>query len=538
MRNAVRLLVALVAVVLAAVLSTGPSSADPPPEVEPIIWQLNRDYPEGSPADADLSISTVYIKTHDGSDWMSTYDQHPLAVSGPQSIQTLINIYGEQGIDVAAWFVPKGTDYETQVAMALQVIDAGVTALYADLEPFAGFCYKDCAALATNFWSRVRQERPSARLGVIYDPRPWWWEQSATSLWFGNADVALPMCYWETYAGQGAFGDPAGCVTQAKADLAKLSPGRSLEYLPILQGDSTPERVELALDAAIRSGALKASLWRRGVVSNDVWHMIEDYEAPSGPHCAENLVEGCVIRDPLAGTVYLMRGGARFGFASWDDFVAMGYVARDVQVMPEGVVATVPIVPGEGTLFKEFGGDEIYIVAAGARFVYEAAAQETSGAEPLIVPPGGAGQVPLVPVEFTRVKEQSGPDSYFILHGGRIQMDAASEAALDALGTDSTLYIVPENGFEQMPILQVKRGDIDCDGTVGALDITGLLRVNFESPAGLCTSVAGNVDCIGGVNAADALLVLLYFAEIPAEPTVGCLAIGEATPALLPGAVP
>jgi hypothetical protein len=107
-------------------------------KVDPFIWQLDRDYPDGTPNDNTLPISTVYIKTHDGTDWMATYDTNPAAVTGPDAIRNLINVYGQQGIQVAAWFVPTGSDYNTQVQMAEQVIDSGVTALYADVEPFHG----------------------------------------------------------------------------------------------------------------------------------------------------------------------------------------------------------------------------------------------------------------------------------------------------------------------------------------------------------------------------------------------------------------
>ena len=229
-----RLLIVLAACSLAVMLRPADSHADAALKIEPMIWQLNRDYPDGTPSDSSLPISTLYIKTHDGTDWMSTFDDHPWAVSGPDAIRNLIDVYGQQGIQVAAWFVPKGNDYDGQVQMAEQVIDSGVTALYADIEPFGGFCNLDCAALADNFWARVRSERPNARLGAIYDPRFWWWQPSATSSWLANSDVAMPMCYWDDFTGLVPYGDPEGCIAQAKADLTQLAPGGTLEYLPIL----------------------------------------------------------------------------------------------------------------------------------------------------------------------------------------------------------------------------------------------------------------------------------------------------------------
>jgi hypothetical protein len=534
MRSAVRLFAVLTAIALAAILGAGPTQADPPPLIEPIIWQLNRDYPEGSPADSTLEISTVYIKTHDGSDWMSTYDQHPLAVSGPASIQNLINVYDAQGIDVAAWFVPKGTDYDRQVEMAIRVIDSGVTALYADLEPFAGFCNQNCALLAANFWSRVRAERPDARLGVIYDPRTQYWGPSATPQWFANATVAMPMCYWETFAGQGIFGDPAGCVTQAKADLAILSPNRPMEYLPILQGDSTPERTEQALDAAIRSGATRVSLWRRGVVSNDVWSMIDNYQAPSGPHCAENLIDGCIIRDVNSGVVSIVRGGARFGFPSWDSFVTMGFVARDIQVMANGVIDALPYAPRDGTVIQEFGSDSRYIVIGGVKFPLTGE-QLAGGDAVAVIPPQTAAQVPSTPADYTRIREEDSDDIFFVVRGERVQLDDTGEQALTDLGIAPHLLIVPDGSLADLPVMNVPRGDVDCSGQIGAPDVLGMIRktIGVANPSA-CISVSGDVTCDGLTLPVDALLVLLHQAEAPAVTSAeNCPPIGEPHPALL-----
>jgi len=534
MRSAVRLLTLWIAAATLMMIGVGVSYADTPPLIEPMIWQFNRDYPAGTPADTSLSINTVYIKTHDGTDWMSTFDSHPAAVSGPASIQSLINVYGSQGISVAAWFVPKGTNYDAQLSLALQVIDSGVTALYADLEPFQGFCYLDCASLATNFWARVRQERPNARLGVIYDPRPWWWNQSATSQWFANSNVALPMCYWETYAGQGIFGDAAGCVAQAKADLSVLSPGRPLEYLPVLQGDSSAAAVQAALDSAIRSGAARVSLWRRGVVSQEVWDMIANYHAPSGPHCIENLIDGCIVRELSDGTVWLIRGGTRFRFRDWNEFGAMGYADRDIQTMPNGALGNVPVVPPEGSLIQEFGSNQVFIVLQGIRFLY-VDGQGGSGPQPFIIPPGSGAQVPLIPPDLTRWREDGSPNSYLVLHSARMQLDALGEAAIAYLGLSTgPLNTVPSHGLDLIPVLEVKRGDIDCDGSVGAGDVTGLLRHAAGLNPSLCLSVSGDVNCSGGPRPDDALLVLLYFAETPLA-VANCPAVGQPAPALLSG---
>ena len=110
-------------------------------KVAPVIWQLNADYPGSNPDDSQLPIDRVIVKTHDAVYWMSTFDSHPLAVSGPDAIRKLINVYGGQGITFDAWCVPKSQDVAGQPALANAVLGIkGVEALWFDLEPYQGFC--------------------------------------------------------------------------------------------------------------------------------------------------------------------------------------------------------------------------------------------------------------------------------------------------------------------------------------------------------------------------------------------------------------
>ncbi|HSP55112.1 MAG TPA: hypothetical protein VLS25_05940 [Dehalococcoidia bacterium] len=254
-------------------------AADPHYSVESVVWELGRDYAENPAADAVLPINRVYLKTHDGTDWMSVYDQHPNAISGPEALKNMIAVYKSQGIDTIAWFVPKGGDIEAQLYMARAVLDAGATALYADIEPYPGFCYLDCAYLAQNFWPILREQRPNADLGVMYDPRPEHWGESGLPDWMRYANTALPMCYWTSFVDQPPWNDPAGCVTQARADLSALAPGAAIQYVPLLQGDAPPEQVTAAMDAGRKAGALRAGFWRRGSTAEAVWAAIATFRA-------------------------------------------------------------------------------------------------------------------------------------------------------------------------------------------------------------------------------------------------------------------
>jgi hypothetical protein len=534
-----RLLIVSFVAALAVTLQSQKSEAAGGLKIEPMVWQLDRDY-DGLPPDKVLPIDTVYIKTHDGTDWMSTYDDHPFAVSGPQSVHDLINMYSSIGIEVAAWFVPMGTDYETQLTMAKQVIDTGVTALYADVEPYDGFCEEQCQALATNFWTRLRQERPDARLGVIYDPRSPWRDYSGASIWMANSDVVMPMCYWDTFEGQGPWGDPAGCVAQAKADAVALVPGHGFEYIPVLQGDSTPEKMQAALDAAVRAGSERVSIWRRGVVPGDVWNLIANYQQPLGPHCSDLLVDGCLVREAMASEVYMIVGGAKFYIPGVDTFLAMGFNGRDVQVLPRGMLTGVPDKPRDGTLVVEYNGDTVFAVYGGAKFGIPGPEFETLGYNwgmVRMIPPGGLNQIGLVPGDYSRVRELSTPDDvHLVLNGARIQLDESGPATLSEAGhPDTPLYTIPTGSMAQIPVAQVRRGDANCDGIVTPTDVLHVLEDSMGLPSGgICLRVSGDVTCDGYARDVDALSILRFVSEDPLEPEDGCSPIGEPQPASLP----
>ena len=521
-------LASLVAVV--ALQANGPSAAEAI-DVDPLIWQLSIDYPETLPGDLELPISTIYIKTHDGGDWMSTYDSHPNAVSGPAAIQNLIDIYGAQGIEVAAWFVPKGTDYDTQLLRALQVIDSGVTALYADLEPFPGFCFLQCRELAENLWKPLREMRPNAHLGVIYDPRTWWWDQSATAEWLSVADSALPMCYWEVYDGQTPWDDPAGCVVQAYADLSLLAPGRDLDYLPMLQGNSTANRFEEALDAAAGVGSERVSVWRRGVVNTEVWELIDDYSEPSYVNCRSTPADDCLFRKMSTGSVWLMRGGVRLYIASFGLLPPLGLTPDDVQLVEDAFIAAIPTELPDGLLITDVAGTDVYVVYGGTRFRMGEGDYAALGLDPeaVVTLPGGLlDQVPLSPPDFSLLRGVSSGDEYLVMSGALIPLDDGVFAALEALGIAGEWITVPDAALADIPAAEIRRGDTDCSGVVETFDVLQVLQLSAGLPNTAICHQSADVNCDGSSAALDALLILVFIAagESPLLPG-GCAPIGS-----------
>ncbi|HUF53537.1 MAG TPA: hypothetical protein VMR52_07160 [Dehalococcoidia bacterium] len=500
-----------------AVREGGPSDVEAI-DVDPVIWTIGQDYPATLPGDIELPIRTVYIKTHDGSNWMSTYDDHPSAISGPAAIQNLINIYGDQGIKVAAWFNPTGTDYAAQLEIAKQVIDSGVTALYADVEPYPQFCYLHCKQLADNLWKPLSAARPNAELGVIYDPRPWWWEQQALNDWFSVSDAALPMCYWDSYSGQGVWNDAAGCVLQAHADLATLAPGKDLAYIPMLQGNSTAAKFEKALDAAVSVGSERVSVWRRGVIGNDVWELIGQYQEPDFFFCRQALADRCLFREVSDANVYMMAGGAKFTLVSLEAFNRMGLSFDDVQVVEDGFLANVPLVPQDGTLLREEESADAWVIYNGGRFrladVDFAGLALNAGAVVKIAT-GALGQVPTVPHDFARFREFSHSDDHLVVRGMRIRIDATVESALQLLGISKPANVVPDLALEAFPTATIGRGDTDCSGNIEPNDVLNALQIGSGLPNGAICYQSADVNCDGTAASMDALLILAFVVGNP-----------------------
>ena len=530
-RRPIVLIALAVLVAVVALQARGPSAAEAI-EVDPVIWQLSNDYPQTLPGDLTLPISTIYIKTHDATEWMSTYDNHPAAVSGPAAIQNLIDIYGSQGIEVAAWFVPKGTNYDAQLQLALQVIDSGVTALYADLEPFAGFCYLQCRELAENLWKPLRELRPDAHLGVIYDPRTWWWEQSATASWLSVADSALPMCYWDSYAGQTPWGDAAGCIVQAYADLSILAPGRDLDYLPMLQGNSTASRFEEALDAAAGVGSDRVSVWRRGVVDTEVWELIDDYSEPSYVDCRPTLADGCLFEEMSSGSIWLMQAGGRFLVSDLGVVAGLGLTQSDLQLVDDAFLAGIPTVPRDGALISGEGSADVYVVYDGIRFRMGEGDFAALGLDPEAVvnlPAGLLDQVSQTPPDFSLLSEVLTAEEYLVLGGALIPLDDGVFAALEALGLPGGESLtVPSGALEDIPVAEIGRGDTDCSGVVETFDVLQVLQLSSGLPNTAICHQSADVNCDGSSASLDALLILIFIAvgESPVLPG-GCAPIGS-----------
>ncbi|TMB99789.1 MAG: hypothetical protein E6J42_02365 [Chloroflexi bacterium] len=522
------LILALLAIAWQQYGSSGASAI----EIEPVVWQFADDYPGANGDDPALNVKTVYIKTHDGTDWMSAYDGTSSAISGPDRLRQVIDDYRSRGVDVIAWFVPKTQDVERQVQMAEEVLDTGVSGLYADIEPFPGFCDVDCNFLASYFWTQLRIERPQARLGVIYDPRPVSWGDSAIWTWLASANVALPMCYWELFVDQPPWNDPAGCVQQASADLPYLAPGTGVEYVPMLQGDSSADKFLQALDASDGLGVKRVSVWRRGVMSPDVWTAALSRSQPGAPPLLAAPVaplapapqpavactaDGCLLQEASSPTVYVISAGAKFAVPNADTAAALGLNLGYVNFVPDGALGSIASIPPDGTLFHELGSDQVYVMAGGARFPIFSPDTITllgNTSDIRTLPPGALEQIPTLPRDGIMLQEAGGSEQWQIAGGARFRIpDPASRDQLSAAGQLRESFLIPPYTVGQVP-LQPRDGAHFLEvGGGGEWQIAG--GAKFPLPA---TDVRGALVRSGQLEGAAYLVPQGSLAQVPASP--------------------
>ena len=89
------------------------------------MWQFSRDG-DPFPIAATLAGSSmsVAVKTHDGTDWMSTYDQSSTAITGPERISEIASEFEAAGVPFHAWSVIKGIDPLREAWLASMALDA------------------------------------------------------------------------------------------------------------------------------------------------------------------------------------------------------------------------------------------------------------------------------------------------------------------------------------------------------------------------------------------------------------------------------
>jgi hypothetical protein len=185
------------------------------------IWQFSIDGSATEIADtlALYGLSAI-VKTHDGVEWMATYDDADGAIAGPADIETVAATFEDAGVPFHAWCVVKGSDPVREAEMAAQVLAAGARTLTLDLEGDPSFWQGSRDdAIAYGYELRARNE--FARIDVSIDPRPWKMLEIPLPEFVEFTDGIRPQMYWDIFDDEDhvrayeyfGFPPPGGSIT-------------------------------------------------------------------------------------------------------------------------------------------------------------------------------------------------------------------------------------------------------------------------------------------------------------------------------------
>jgi hypothetical protein len=267
------------------------------------VWQFSHD----GPPEQIVSLLAQYnlgvlLKTHDGTEWMSTYDASPYAVWGPGQVSILANYFESYGVPFHAWCVVKGLEPLREAEMCAQVVGSGARSVTVDLEPHAGF-WQGTPEAALTFGQELRKRQPGATLYASIDPRPWVLARVPLKEFASFSQGFAPQIYWETFNSSDnaqrfeASGFPLGASGITPEFLLEVSRRVLQGYGPMVhavgQGASTNLTAWSHFVGAARTvGIPVISVWRHGVTSTDVWRLLRDGGTLPSPTPGAGLSKG------------------------------------------------------------------------------------------------------------------------------------------------------------------------------------------------------------------------------------------------------
>jgi hypothetical protein len=255
------------------------------------VWRFSTD---GPPSQIASTLAQhrggVILKTHDGVDWMSKWDPSPDAVTDPERVGSLAQLFESAGVPFHAWAVVEGVDPIKEAQMASEVLSAGARSLTLDLEPWEAF-WKGTPESARLFGEELRRLQPNATIITAIDPRPWTLDDVPLREFAAFSNALAPLVYWETFdtpnnrAGYAQSGYPPP-EEQAAPEFFLDVTGRVLQgygvaIRPVGQGTSDAAKWARFVDHSTLTGMPELSVWRYGVVGGDVWSLLGE-RTPSG----------------------------------------------------------------------------------------------------------------------------------------------------------------------------------------------------------------------------------------------------------------
>jgi len=251
------------------------------------VWQFQHDGAREQIRDVLAAHGLgIAIKTHDGTDWMSEYDDTPEAITGPASIGALAQYFEDGGVPLHAWGVLHGDDPVTEATRAAQVLDAGARSMIVDLEAHSGF-WRGTNEDAERYGEELRRLQPNAFVATSIDARPWEVPRIPMAEFAQFTDAIAPQVYWGTFDNSANItkyrlaGDepPEEGVTPrfALQSAVRAVSEFGLPVHPIGDGtvDDSAQWSEF-IEEAFASRAEAMSVWRFGVADSAIWELLRD----------------------------------------------------------------------------------------------------------------------------------------------------------------------------------------------------------------------------------------------------------------------
>ncbi len=251
------------------------------------VWQFRHDGDRDDIRDVLAAHNLgIAMKTHDGVDWMSKYDDSAEAIDGPDTVAALARFFEDGGVPFHAWGVLNGEDPIAEATLASQVLSAGARSMIVDLEAHSGF-WTGTEANAERYGEELRRLQPDAFVATSIDARPWEVPRIPLAKFAQFTDAIAPQVYWGAFDNSGnirkyklAGDDPGDEGVTPRFALQSAIRAVSEFGLPIHPiGDGTVadggEWAEF-IDEAFASRSQALSVWRYGVTDDAVWQLLRD----------------------------------------------------------------------------------------------------------------------------------------------------------------------------------------------------------------------------------------------------------------------
>ncbi len=251
------------------------------------VWQFSTD---GKPEVIREKLAAhglgIALKTHDGVEWMSRYDKHAAAVSGPRRVAELAEFFEGGGVPFHAWAVVHGADPVREATMAADVLGAGARSIALDLESYRGF-WVGTPAKARQYGEVLRAAQPDKGVLTTIDARPWEMDRIPLKEFAAFSDAIAPQVYWSDFTTQanitkywiaGEIPGSDGVTARFALDVAaKKLQSLRLPIHPIGPGLVT-DRVAWSqfINRAYIHEASTLSTWRFGTTTPEVFAMLRD----------------------------------------------------------------------------------------------------------------------------------------------------------------------------------------------------------------------------------------------------------------------